>query len=827
MNGRDSAIDAIRRWGYLRAHLDPLGRLKPRSNSDIEEAVAVVDEVIRRAYCGSIGAEFMHLSDPERRRWIQDRVEAEPAEVDRKRIVELLIRASVFEAILQKRYIGTKRYSVEGASALIPLLDGILDRAGDRGAERVLLAMAHRGRLNVMAHLLQTPIRNIFAEFEDVDPQSTLGGGDLQYHKGATGVFTTRAGREVAISMVSNPSHLEAVNPIAMGRTRAWQDRLGERARERALLVNLHGDAAFAGQGIVAETLNLAELEGYEVGGTVHVNVNNLIGFTTEPESLHTSPFSTDIAKRNEVPIFHVNGEDPEAVVRVGRIALEFRNTFQSDAVVDLICYRRYGHSEVDDPSITQPRLYAQIAKRPDLWRVYANQTGMDLRVLEKLAEQIATEYTQAHEEATKMKVSPSLYSLPKHWEGFAGGHYHHSLEVDTAVPDDRLREIALKLTRWPERFAIHPKVRRVMEARRAMGTGERPVDWGMGEMLAYGSLLWDGVPVRLSGEDTRRGTFNHRHSMLIDVETEEDYCPLSNLHPDQASFFVYDSPLSEAATVGFEYGYSRDYPEALVLWEAQFGDFVNGAQVILDQFVCAGEDKWGLLSGLVLLLPHGYEGQGPEHSSARLERFLQLAAEDNIQVCQPSTSAQLFHLLRRQALRKWRKPLVVFTPKGMLRDPASASPLDDFSQGRFLRVRSSGPISAKIVLICTGKICHELEREREQREDTSAAVITLEELYPFPESELADEIARHPSAQLIWVQEEPANMGAMFYVLPYLERLAGQRPVWTVKRSPSASPATGSKKAHQIEQRTLISMAFYAREDTSVSEGDLRLVSQ
>jgi 2-oxoglutarate dehydrogenase E1 component len=441
----------------------------------------------------------------------------------------------------------------------------------------------------------------------------------------------------------------------------------------------------------------------------------------------------------------------------------------------------------------------------------------MDVSVLETLAGEIATEYADAHDEARKTKTSPSLYTLPKHWDGFIGGHYDRSFEVDTAISTDRLREISLKLTSWPEAFAIHPKVKRVMEARGAMGKGERPVDWGMAEALAFASLLWDGVPVRLSGEDTRRGTFNHRHSVLIDTKSEKEYCPLSNLHPDQAAFHVYDSPLSEVATVGFEYGYSRDYPEALVLWEAQFGDFVNGAQVIVDQFVCAGEDKWGLLSGLVLLLPHGFEGQGPEHSSARLERFLQLAAEDNIQVCQPSTSAQLFHVLRRQALRKWRKPLVVFTPKGMLRNPVSSSPLNDFSQAYFLRLLSSGPKRATRILICTGKVRHELDKERERRKDMSTAIISLEELYPFPESELTEELAQHPSAQIVWVQEEPANMGAMSYVLPYLRRLAGHRSVWTVKRSPSASPATGSKKAHEIEQSAIVSLAFYARENTSI----------
>ncbi len=445
---------------------------------------------------------------------------------DHNRILDALMRASVFETVLQNRYIGTKRYSIEGAEALIPLLQEIVDRAGDIGAERIILAMAHRGRLNVMAHLLGTPIRNIFAEFEDVDPHSTLGGGDLQYHKGATGTYVTGSGKAMHISLVSNPSHLEAVNPVAMGRARAWLDRLRDRVQDRILLVNLHGNAAFAGQGIVSETLNLAGLDGYEVGGTVHVIVNNLIGFTTEPESLHTSPFCSDIVKRNSVPIFHVNGDEPDEVVRAGRMALEYRYAFHSDVVLDLICYRRHGHSEVDDPSITQPRLYALIQKHPVLWRAYATKVDSDASMLEKLADGIQIEYGEAHAQARKINVAPSLYALPSHWMGFVGGAYEHSFEVDTSVPIDRLRDITTKLTSWPEGFAIHPKAKRALELRRAMGMKKQPVDWGMAEALAFGSLLWDGVPVRLSGQDTRRGTFNHRHSVLIDIETEKSYCP-------------------------------------------------------------------------------------------------------------------------------------------------------------------------------------------------------------------------------------------------------------------------------------------------------------
>ena len=800
-------FDVFRRWGYFEADLDPLGFFHPQPHPQLA-LVGEVAEQARRYYCGTIGAEFMHLPDPERRRWIAERMEAAAPEFDRKFLLDRLIRAELFEQVLQVRYLGTKRFSLEGMAALIPALDEILEVAAGLGAEAAVLGMSHRGRLNVMVHIAGKPAADVFAGFEDVDPRSVLGGGDVKYHVGATGEYQTRAVRKLRIHLVSNPSHLEAVDPVALGRARAKQDRYGRDGTRRVLPIELHGDAAFAGQGIWAETLNLADLKGYSVGGTVHIIVNNLIGFTTRPAELHSSPFASDLAKRQAIPIFHVNGEDPDAVARVARLALEYRYTFAGDVVVDLIGFRRHGHSEVDDPTITQPLLYRKIKEHPPLWQAYAKAISADPA---ETVEQVRREYEAAQKQARAMKKNPVLRELPAYWSGYKRGCYDAAYEVDTGVSADELGEVAEALTRYPEGFAIHPKVKRLLEQRAEMGRGARPVDYAMAEALAFGTLLRRGTPVRLAGQDTRRGTFNQRHSVLVDVETEAEFMPLEHIHPDQARCEIYNSTLSEAGVLGFEYGYSRDYPEALVLWEAQFGDFANGAQVIIDQFISSAEDKWDLPSGVVLLLPHGYEGQGPEHSSARIERYLQLAAEDNIQVCQPSTAAQYFHLLRRQALRPWRKPLVVFTPKSMLRHPGAASKLEELSHPRFLTVLAESEVErAGRVLVCSGKIGRELREERKQRKDTSAAIVFLEQFYPFPESELAAELAQHPTArEIVWVQEEPANMGALSYVLPHLERIAGGRPVRSVKRSASASPATGSTKAHELEQKTLLTLAF------------------
>jgi 2-oxoglutarate dehydrogenase E1 component len=573
----------------------------------------------------------------------------------------------------------------------------------------------------------------------------------------------------------------------------------------------MHGDSAFAGQGIWAETLNMSYLPAYEVGGTINIIVNNLLGFTTNPSDYASGRYASDLAKRLPIPIFHVNAEDPEAVVRIGRLALEYRYQFSSDVVIDLIGYRRHGHSEIDDPTITQPILYAKIKAHPPLYEIYAKHLGVD--VVGQVAEAKAR-YQQAKADAKAMTKKPKLYTLPDYWNGFTGGRWSPAREVPTAVPQEELTRLGTQLGQYPPDFHIHPKVAALLKQRQEMAAGKRPIDYGMAEALAFATLVTGGVPIRMSGQDSRRGTFNHRHSYLIDVEDESEYMPLQHLSPDQARIEIYNSELSEAAVLGYEYGFSRDYPEALTLWEAQFGDFANGGQIIIDQFIAAGEEKWGLLSGLVLLLPHGYEGQGPEHSSARVERYLQLCARHNMQACQPSSAAQFFHLLRRQALRKWRKPLVCFTPKSMLRHPDAASDLAALSTGAFQTVRPDthvSPSEVTRILLCTGKIGHDLEAERKRLNNANTAILFLDQFYPFPDQDIVDALAPFKEAhELVWVQEEPANMGAHNFMMPRLRHLVGARlPVLSIKRQAAASPATGSAKAHQMEQRTLLSLAF------------------
>jgi 2-oxoglutarate dehydrogenase E1 component len=807
----ERVMDSFRRWGYLQADLDPVGHFAPLVHPDLNIEGDEADAA-RRIYCGTIGAEFMHIPDPERRRWVQERMESELSEpIDRSRVLDQLVRADVFEQTIHARYIGTKRYSLEGNTALIPLLDEILNAASENGAEQVVLGMSHRGRLNVIINIVCRPAAEIFAGFEDVDPRSVLGGGDVKYHIGATGIFTAADGGKLRIHMVSNPSHLEAVNPVAMGRTRAKQTRIGRDGKAKVLPLIMHGDSAFAGQGITAETLNLSELRGYTVGGTVHVIVNNLIGFTTNPKDAYSSRFSSDLAKRLPIPIFHVNGEDADAVVRVGRMALEYRYKFGTDVVVDLIGFRRHGHSEVDDPTITQPILYRKIKDRPLLYQSYAERTGMDPH---PFVEAFQSELDAAQKAGKSMSKKPSMRQLPSYWAPYHGGAYNPADEVDTGLPAAELQRITDGLTKYPEDFHIHPKVQKMLEQRHEMGYGKKPLDYGMAEALAFGSLALQGTPIRLSGQDSRRGTFNQRHSVLIDIVDEKEYVPLCHLAAGQARVEIYNSELSEAAVMGFEYGFSRDFPEALVMWEAQFGDFANGAQIIIDQFIVAGEDKWDLLSGLVLLLPHGHEGQGPEHSSARIERFLQLCARDNMQVAQPSTAAQYFHLLRRQAMRKWRIPLIVFTPKSMLRHPEALSPVTDLELPRFQNVLADeSALDAKRVLLCTGKIGHELRMERKKLKMSGPAIVMLEQMYPFPEDDLRAALGRYSNAtEFIWVQEEPANMGALSFVVPRLKRVVGNK-LRSIKRAANATPATGSSKAHELEQKTLITLALGKRQ--------------
>ena len=803
---RERVFEAFRRWGYLQAQLDPLGQyLAPQAIPELDIQGDFANEA-RRFYCGTIAAEFMHIPDAARREWIQERLESEAEPIDQKHVLELLTKADLFEQVIQSRYLGTKRFSLEGVTALIPLLDEVLNDAAERGAIQVVIAMSHRGRLNVMVNTVGKTAADMFAKFEDVDPRSVLGGGDVKYHQGATGTFSGRNGQTINLHLVSNPSHLEAVDPVATGRVRAKQIRMG--GEEKVLPVMIHGDAAFAGQGIWAETMNLAGVDGYTVGGGLHIIANNLIGFTTEPSETNSSRYSSDLAKRLPIPIFHVNSEDPDAVLRIARLATEYRYTFRSDVVIDLVGYRRHGHSEVDDPTITQPIRYARIKDHPPLHEIYAKRIGVDNS---QRVQEITAEIGEAQKQATKLKKMPRLAKLPEYWDKYRAGRFKPEYDVETGIHAQQIGQVADKLASYPKEFHIHPKIKKLLEQRAEMGHGQRAFDYGMAEAVAFGSLLVQGVPVRLSGQDSKRGTFNQRHSVLIDIENESEYIPLNHLAPDQAKYEVYNSILSEAGVLGFEYGYSRDYPESLVLWEAQFGDFANGAQIIIDQFISAAEDKWGLLSGVVLLLPHGYEGQGPEHSSARIERYLQLAARDNMQICQPSTAAQYFHLLRRQVLRPWRKPLVVFTPKSMLRHPSASSSIAEFSRPHFLNVLPETEIEdPQRLLICTGKIGHELRIERKKRKDDSTGIIFIEQLYPWPEAELMAELQRHANArEIVWVQEEPSNMGALWFVVPRLKRISGGRPVLTVKRSASASPATGSAKAHDMEQKTLIEVAF------------------
>ncbi len=826
---REATFEVFRRWGYLQTTLDPLGQYLPKEPFPValpegeEDAAAEA----RGFYCGTIGVEFMHIASAEKREWLQAQMEREAPATDAKQVLTGLIKAEVFEQVIQSRYLGTKRFSLEGLTVLIPYLDRTFEVSAQHGVNMVVLAMSHRGRLNVMTNTIGRGASEIFTKFEDVDPRSTMGGGDVKYHMGATGEFVSSTGGKVALHLVSNPSHLEVVAPVAQGRARAKQARIddsqhlhglspndgGMTGKKKVLPIVIHGDAAFAGQGVTAETLNMAALHGYNVGGTINVIVNNLLGFTAVPEESNSSRFATDVAKRMPVPIFHVNAEDADAVMRVATIAAEYRAKFDSDVVVDLIGYRRHGHSEVDDPTVTSPRRYALIKKMPELYKTYAQQIGVD-----PAAEVAAFQerYLADQKKAKEAESAPKLASLPGYWDGYLGGPLTAAdAAVKTGIDAAGVKSLMAGLCAYPEGFNIHPKVKKLYGERMEMAEGKRPFDYGAAELVAFGSLVTAGTPVRLTGQDSQRGTFNQRHSVLTDTETEAKWIPLEHMAEGvsgkpQARFEVYNTLLSEAAVLGFEYGYSRDYPEALVAWEAQFGDFANGAQIVIDQFISAGEAKWHLLSGLVMLLPHGYEGQGPEHSSARLERFLQLAAQDNMVIAQPSTAAQYFHLLRRQALRSWRKPLVVMTPKSMLRHPDATSDLAELGADGFRNVIADSSVKEpRRMLVCSGKIGHNLRVERAKRKDDGVAIVFVDQLYPWPEKEMQAALDMHPKAEVVWVQEEPANMGARFFVMPELRRMARDRVVVSVNRAASASPATGSAKAHDLEEKALIDMAF------------------
>ncbi|MBC9821672.1 multifunctional oxoglutarate decarboxylase/oxoglutarate dehydrogenase thiamine pyrophosphate-binding subunit/dihydrolipoyllysine-residue succinyltransferase subunit [Terrabacter sp. MAHUQ-38] len=793
--------------------------------------------ILRDSYCRTVGIEYMHIQDPEQRKWIQNKVERPYEKASRdeqKRIMRRLNAAEAFETFLQTKFVGQKRFSLEGGESVIALLDRILCRAASEKLDEVCIGMPHRGRLNVLANIAGKSYGQIFREFEGTqDPKSVQGSGDVKYHLGTEGEFVSEDGSKTKVYLAANPSHLEAVNPVLEGIVRAKQDRLNLAGESFTVLpVLLHGDAAFAGQGVVAETLNLSQLRGYRTGGTIHVVINNQVGFTTSPSSSRSSVYSTDVARMIQAPIFHVNGDDPEACVRVAELAYEFRQEFNKDVVVDMVCYRRRGHNEGDDPSMTQPLMYNLIEAKRSVRKLYTESLIGRGDISVEDAEAALRDYQQQLErvfvetrEAKKASAAPAGRATESDAPDNAGLERPTAQVQDdeapvrsateTGVPASEIVHIGETFANPPQGFTIHPKLKQLMD-KRAQMVREGGIDWPMAELLAFGTLLKEGTPIRLAGQDSRRGTFVQRHAVLIDKNNAEEWTPLLYLGEGQARFWVYDSLLSEYAAMGFEYGYSVERPDALVLWEAQFGDFANGAQTIVDEFISSSEQKWGQRSSVVLLLPHGYEGQGPDHSSARIERYLQLCAENNMTVAYPSTAASYFHLLRRQAYARPRTPLIVFTPKSMLRSKAAASPVEAFTQGGFQPVLSDHEGVTKDVtrvLFASGKVVHELDAEREKRGDTSTAIVRVEQLYPIPEKEIKQAAASYPGAELVWVQDEPRNQGAWPLMAQWLHEdlceMGETRPWRVAARKAAASPATGSSKKHALEQAELMERAF------------------
>jgi len=770
--------------------------------------------VLRDSYCRRVGVEYMHIQDPEERRWIQERVERKyekPSHEAQRHIMGRLNAAEAFETFLATKYVGQKRFSLEGSESLIPLLDEVLQSAAESDLDEVVIGMAHRGRLNVLANIVGKPYEKIFNEFEGhLDPKSAQGSGDVKYHLGMTGKFTSPDGSHVTtVSVTANPSHLEAVDPVLEGIVRAKQDRLDLGLTGYTVLPLLvHGDAAFAGQGVVAETLNLSQLRGYRTGGTVHVVVNNQVGFTTAPEYSRSSLYSTDVVRMIQAPIFHVNGDDPEAVTRVGHLAFEYRQAFNKDVVIDLVCYRRRGHNEGDDPSMTNPQMYAIIDSKRSVRKLYTEELIGRGDITVEQAEEALRDYQNQLEtvfKATRDAASGVSSRLTRRPEP------QPEPVVATAIPADLVRKVGEAHKNLPEGFTPHKRIQQLLD-RRAKMAADGAIDWGFGEIIALGSLLAQGVTVRLTGQDTRRGTFVQRHAAIVDARTGKDFLPISTLAADDARFHAHDSLLSEYAAMGFEYGYSVEQPNALVMWEAQFGDFANGAQSVIDEFISSGEVKWGQQSGVTILLPHGHEGQGPDHTSGRPERWLQMAAEDNMRIAIPSTPASYFHVLRRQALSSKRKPLVVFTPKSLLRHKLCVSQISDFTSGGFQPVIGDtvSPAEVKRVLMCSGKIYYDLIQAREERRITDIAIVRMEQLYPLPVEEVKAELARYPEAKdFVWVQEEPANQGAWsFITLNLLEHLDGVR-LRRISRPAAAAPAVGSTKLHDVEQKALFEAAL------------------
>jgi 2-oxoglutarate dehydrogenase E1 component len=843
----DQLVRSYRVRGHLHADLDPLGLPRPRIKEldplfygirelDLgrrvpkdtvygpsEQTVGEALDRLRNTYSRSIGVQYMHIDDLSVKMWLMERMERSQNRLkvsgeQQKRILTKLTDAVIFEEFIQKKYVGAKSFSLEGAESLIPLLDLAIEKASSQGIQEIVMAMAHRGRLNVLANIMGKHPRKIFREFEDDHPELQIGRGDVKYHLGYSNDYQTQSGRKVHLSLCFNPSHLEFVNPVALGRVRAKQDRFGDDNHERCMGLLIHGDASFAGQGIVQEILNMSQIPAYATGGTLHVVVNNQIGFTTPPEQGRSNTYATAVGKMLQIPIFHVNGEDPEAVAQVVNLAMDFRREFKRDVLVDMYCYRLHGHNEGDEPSFTQPVLYRAIKKRQSVRDGYLEHLLKLNEVTREEADQIAKDRRQHLEDELTVARDEDLHHfcvLPHGiWSGYRGGDENGIRPVETGVERELLSKILIKQTELPKDFSPHPKIQKGLRQKQKMAQGKAPLDWAAAESLAFGTLSLSGFRIRMTGEDCERGTFSQRHAVLHDYEDGSTYTPLKNLSPDQAPFDIHNSPLSEAGVLGYEYGYSLEYPDGLVLWEAQFGDFINAAQVIVDQFIASAEDKWFRLSGLVLLLPHGFEGMGPEHSSARLERFLLSAADYNMQVVNPTSPAQYFHVLRRQALASWRKPLIIMTPKSLLRNNQCFSPLEELGEGNFKRIIGDTPESGREInriLLCSGKVYYDLESRRNELGREDVAIIRIEQLYPLENEHLAPVLAPYSDGiPAYWVQEEPENMGAWRYMrVKFGERLLGRFPFEGVTRPASASPATGSMSTHLLEQDRLLSRAF------------------
>jgi 2-oxoglutarate dehydrogenase E1 component len=835
-------INAYRFRGHQQANLEPLQlqerpyveQLYPKNYGLTEADLSTVfdtgslygvekeklSDIIKRLktiYGGTIGAEYMHITDTQQKRWIQERLEGSLAKPNfmsetKLNILERLSAAQGLEEFLHRKYVGQKRFSLEGAESLIPLLDKLVQHAGVSEIQEIIIGMAHRGRLNVLVNILGKRLKDILSEFEG-KTDTSMGSGDVKYHLGFSSEVTTPGG-PVHLAMAFNPSHLEIINPVVEGAVRARQERRGDKQHHQVLPVLIHGDAAFAGQGVIMETLNLSQTRGYGTGGTIHIVINNQIGFTTsDPLDSRSTLYCTDVAKMVHAPIFHVNGDDPEAVLLVAKLALNYRLAFKKDVVIDMVCYRRQGHNEADDPFATQPIMYHKIAKHPKVQAIYAQRLIKEEIIRLEEGETMLQQY-QA-DLKTKDILSRRLtkeFEYSVNWKPYIGNHW--TIPTETQVSKEKLQHFVYQLTTVPEGFKLNHGVNRLMQARRQMGMGEIPFDWGGAETLAYATLLEEGYPIRLSGQDSARGTFAHRHAVLHEQNTGEMYLPLQHLSEKQAKFLVINSLLSEEAVLGFEYGYSASEPDALVIWEAQFGDFANGAQVVIDQFISSSETKWQRYSGLVMLLPHGYDGQGPEHSSARLERYLQLCAEDNIQVCVPSTPAQMFHLLRRQMLRSYRKPLIVMTPKSLLRHKLAVSHFEGFTERSFQVVidepETIEPHKVERLLFCSGKVYFELLEARQEYGVQNIAIIRIEQLFPYPKVAIAEILDRYPQVKHhIWVQEEPRNQGAWWYMRAHIDINLGHGKLEYVGRPSSASPATGYFSVHREQRQTLIAEAL------------------